>query len=396
MEIKEISRQEYDDFLQGVENYSFLQTSSMNEVLISNGRKTKLLGLLDGEEILAVGLAFYRNIYGGERMDLMVGASSTKPENEYLFYKYLKAYVKDSDVLKLVIKLDHDYKLYDINGNPISEGNEEFSEKMNEIGYESNDGSIPSYDGSPDWQYIKDLEEFKPDNYKDLMKSFNNNAKRQIKKAIELGIKVREISLDEMEEFKTLTLETAERQGFGDKSLGYYSTFYKEFGDNSEFLVSEIDLNGSIEKVNNIIEDLKKSPKKNKQKIESLKNDIDMLVDFKENSGKDKLMLANMIIIYQDNEAVYFLGGSLTDYQKLPGPFALQFEAMKRTMEKEIYKYNFFGIDGDFEGNDGVLRFKQNFNGYILRKAGAFIYYPNPVKYKSLDALKKIKNKVKG
>ncbi|HHR8875828.1 TPA: peptidoglycan bridge formation glycyltransferase FemA/FemB family protein, partial [Streptococcus agalactiae] len=47
-------------------------------------------------------------------------------------------------------------------------------------------------------------------------------------------------------------------------------------------------------------------------------------------------------------------------------------------------------IQGNFDGSDGVLRFKQNFNGYIVRKMGTFRYYPNPLKYKSIQLLKKI------
>ncbi|MDU6582156.1 MAG: peptidoglycan bridge formation glycyltransferase FemA/FemB family protein, partial [Lactococcus lactis] len=39
--------------------------------------------------------------------------------------------------------------------------------------------------------------------------------------------------------------------------------------------------------------------------------------------------------------------------------------------------------------NDGVLRFKQNFNGYVIQKAGAFIYYPDPEKYAELEKMKK-------
>lgn len=395
MLIKEISRKEYDQFLENVKNYSFLQTSAMNEVLKSNKRKTKLLGLVEEDKILAVGLAFYRNIYGGERMDLMVGASYIEEKYEILFYKHLKDFIKNTRVLKLVIKPNYDFKIYDIYGNPTGDGNDKITDKMIKLGYKSNDGSIPSYDGSPDWQYIKDLNEFKPDKYEFLSKSFNNNAQRQLKKAEELEIYVRKISLDEMEDFKKVTSQTAQRQGFGDKSLEYYKTFYKEFGMKTEFLISEIDLFKSINKVKNMIDDLGEKSKKNKQKIESLKKDLDMLNEFKEKSLQNKLMLANMIIVYQNNEAIYFLGGSQTEYQKLPGPFVLQFEAMKRVMQKGIYKYNFFGIDGDFDGGDGVLRFKQNFNGYILRKIGAFIYYPNPLKYKFIELVKKIKNKIK-
>ena len=40
MIIKEISRSEYDEFLDKVKGYSFLQTSQMNEVLKSNNRES--------------------------------------------------------------------------------------------------------------------------------------------------------------------------------------------------------------------------------------------------------------------------------------------------------------------------------------------------------------------
>ncbi|MGZ7230826.1 peptidoglycan bridge formation glycyltransferase FemA/FemB family protein, partial [Streptococcus pyogenes] len=43
-----------------------------------------------------------------------------------------------------------------------------------------------------------------------------------------------------------------------------------------------------------------------------------------------------------------------------------------------------------FDGSDGVLRFKQNFNGYIFRKMGTFRYYPKPLKFKVLQGIKKI------
>ena len=52
--------------------------------------------------------------------------------------------------------------------------------------------------------------------------------------------------------------------------------------------------------------------------------------------------------------------------------------------------YNFLGITGVFDGSDGVLRFKQNFNGYIVRKMGTFRYYPQLLKYKLIQGLKKL------
>lgn len=394
MIVKEISRKDYDEFLEKVESYSFLQTSKMNEVLISNNRQTKLLGLVDNDEVLAVGLAFLRDIFGGKRIDLMVGSSAIYEEYEYIFYDKLKDYVKELDCLKLVIKLDKDYMIYDQEGNLIEKKDTSFFERMEKVGYNSKDKSIFVNDGSADYQFVKDLSEFLPDKDKELLKSFNSNARRKIKKAKELGIKVRPLRRDEIEDFKVLTLETSKRQGFGDKSLAYYQTFFDEFKDDAEFLVSEINLKESIEKLEKLIEGMDPNGKNNQQRIKSLQKEIDMLKEFRSDSDTDVIPLANMILIYLKDQAIYFLGGSLTKYQKLPGAFKLQYEAMKRICQKNIPIYNFYGIDGVFDGSDGVLRFKQNFNGYIIRKAGGFTYYPNPGKYKRLEIIKKIKKKL--
>lgn len=257
---------------------------------------------------------------------------------------------------------------------------------MEEVGYMKNDCSISTYDGLPDYQFVKDLNEFSLDD--SILKSLNNNAQRKIKKAIELGIKVRSIGKDELEEFKTLTFDAAKRQGFNDKSLEYYKTFYDEFGQECDFLVSEINLDESISNLENLLSSITESSE-NKQRRQSLKNEIDSLIKLRKKSKSSILSLANMILIYLKDQAIYFLGGSLTKYQKLPGAFKLQYEAMKRICQRNIPIYNFYGIDGVFDGSDGVLRFKQNFNGYIIRKAGGFSYYPNPSKYKFIQFVKK-------
>lgn len=386
MQIKEISRREYDIFLEKVKSYTFLHTSKMNEVLKIENNKTRLLALVDNEEILAVGLAYIRKILGGKRIDFMTGAKSIKEEYELIFYEKLKDYALKENCLKLVVDLDHIYCKYDQEGNLVSDKNDYYITKMKRMGYIENDGSINTYEGLPDYQFLKDLNSFslKDDN---LLKSFNKNAQRKIKKASELGINVRSIDEDELEDFKTLTFDAAEKQGFKDKSLEYYKKFFNEFSNECDFLVSEIDLDNSISNLEDILSTLNESPK-NKQRRESLKIKRDKLISLRNESKSSILQLANMILIYSKDEAIYFLGGSSSKYQKLPGAFMLQYQAMKKTIEKNIPIYNFYGVDGVFDGSDGVLRFKQNFNGYIIRNVGSFIYYPKPKKYKSLEVIK--------
>ena len=63
---------------------------------------------------------------------------------------------------------------------------------------------------------------------------------------------------------------------------------------------------------------------------------------------------------------------------------------MTESIKRGIPFYNFLGIMGIFDGSDSILRFKQNFNGFIIRKMGTFRYYPNPLKFKLLQLIKKI------
>ena len=88
-------------------------------------------------------------------------------------------------------------------------------------------------------------------------------------------------------------------------------------------------------------------------------------------------------------ETTYLFSGSYTEFNKFYAPALLQKYVMLESIKRGIPKYNFLGIQGIFDGSDGVLRFKQNFNGYIVRKAGTFRYYPSPLKYKAIQLLKK-------
>lgn len=395
MEIKEISKETYDNYLKQVKINSFLQASQMSKVLKTNNCKTEFLALVDDKEILAVAIAIVRKVFLGVRIDLMTGAISTEPKNEYIFYDKLKDYVKQRNCLKLVVKPDKNYCMLDQDGNIIQTLDSTCFENMNKIGYIVNDGSVTTFDGSPDYQFVKDLSAFFSGKEVDLLKSFNQNAQRKIKKGNDMEIRVRSIKRQELKEFKKLTLETSERQDFSDMPLEYYDSFYDAFSENAEFLTSEIDLDNSIKKLTDLIESCSTSKKNNKQKIESLYKEKEMLEQIKKESKSNVIQLANMIIVYLDEQAIYFLGGSSTKYQKIPGAFMIQFEAMKRALHRNIPSYNFFGVQGNFDGSDGVLRFKKNFNGYIIQKVGAFIYYPYPGKYKIIQFLKQIKNKIK-
>ena len=109
-----------------------------------------------------------------------------------------------------------------------------------------------------------------------------------------------------------------------------------------------------------------------------------------EKYGDKDVVLAGSLFVYMPQETTYLFSGSYTEFNKFYAPAVLQKYVMLESIKRGIQKYNFLGIEGVFDGSDGVLRFKQNFNGYIVRKAGTFRYYPNPLKFKVISLIKKL------
>lgn len=391
--ITEVTLQEYGAFLEEQADYSFLQTPGIVETIRANGYEVKLLANVVEEKIRAVGLAYTQKIFMGTRMDMMAGAVAASQDDELSFYDALKTYCHHHRISQVIIQPDMDYRYYDLNMEPTSEPQQDKISLIERLGYQHDESDASILNGIPTYQYLKDLSPFNQD-ANALLKSFNKNSQRKIKKAIELGITVRQISYDEIPAFRDITTETAERQGFKDKSLVYYQAMYQGLGDKVEFLQAELNLPHSMDQLTQKMAQLNPEKKQDQQKIASLQSDIDAMQEVLDQTQLDIIPLANMVMVYLPDQATYFLGGSLTEYQKFPAAFLLQYEAMKRTMERHIPLYNFYGILGVFDGSDGVLRFKQNFNGYIVEKIGSFVYYPHPKRTKGLEKSKNIMNKI--
>lgn len=112
-----------------------------------------------------------------------------------------------------------------------------------------------------------------------------------------------------------------------------------------------------------------------------------------EKYGNKSIILAGSLFVYTPQETVYLFSGSYPEFNKFYAPALLQDYVMRESIKRGIPRYNLLGITGHFNGSDGVLRFKQNFNGYILRKMGTFRYYPSPFKHKALQMIKKFLNR---
>ena len=380
-----LTREEFQTYSDQVSSRSFMQSVQMGDLLEKRGVRIVYLALKQEGEIQVAALVYSLPMLGGLHMELNSGPIYTQQDALPVFYAELKEYAKQNGALELIVKPYETYQTFDSDGNPIDAEKKSIIQGLTDLGYQF-DGLTRGYPGGEvSWHYIKDLQDY---DAVSLLKSFNKNSVRNIQSAFDFNILIRNAEREEIPTFKKIIEETGKRQGFEDKNLDYYFKLYDMFGDKADFLIAEVNPQQSIDALNVKMASLDKKSKQFHQQYQALQKKKDFLTSLDSESGN--VVLACALIIYTNTEATYLFGGSYAEYQKFSAPFLLQYHAMKQTMQRNIHQYNFLGIQGIFDGSDGVLRFKQNFNGYIVRKAGTFRYHPSPLKYKAIQLVKKI------
>lgn len=407
MTLKILSREDYETLNTRFKERSFMQTVEMADLLEKRGFDITFLGLEADGAIQVAGVLYSMPMTGGLHMEINSGPASTSTAYLSEFYKELKAYAKENGAFELIVKPYDTYQSFDSHGNPNDDEKPELISCLTDLGY-SYDGLQTGYPGGePDWHYVKDLSGLTPET---LRKSFSKKGRPLVNKTNSFGIKVRKLTRDELHIFKEITASTSERREYTDKPLDYYEAFYDSFGDKCEFMIATINFQYYLKNVqaghdkiaadlavlNQKIAEGVNSAKVNKQKAQLDKQIATFDVRLKEAKdliqklGSEDVVLAGSLFVYTPQEAVYLFSGSYTEFNKFYAPVALQEHVMTEALKRGITFYTFLGIKGIFDGSDGVLRFKQNFNGYIVRKMGTFRYYPRPMLHKIIAIAKKI------
>ena len=222
-----------------------------------------------------------------------------------------------------------------------------------------------------------------------LMKEFRPNTRNYIRKAMKLGIQVRELSYDELDVFKAITKETSSRIGFPDKSLKYYQDMYKLLHDKGEirYMIAELNLKEYQAKTLEEIESLKKQIEEigdnhSKQgRKKSLTIDLENAKKRAKETEKlikthgDSIVLSGGMFICNCEEMIYLFSGNYIEFMQFNGQYLIQWEMIRYALNNGFKKYNFYGISGNFDKKSseyGVYEFKKGFNGHVVELIGEF------------------------
>lgn len=401
MIFRELTNDEFDQFAITHKYQNFVQSSFTRIVNESLGEQTYLLGVLDGEKIIAATYMIRRPVaklfskYYAPNGFLM---DYSNQEVLAFFTSKLSTFVKKRGGILLRIDPFVIVEEYTLNEERVElQEGMMVVEKLMTVGFQHL-GFIKGYGKSEQsrWHYVLELKGLTKDNY---FKKCKSNTRNRINASHRFCTSVRIGSESDLQQFYDIILHTGERQGFGSRSLRYYQTFFSTFKKENKvkLLFSEVDLvaYGAI-----LEDDLRKTKERMTKAIqkEAKQSVIDECL--KSITSFEKRLIENQERIHVEGNIVvtacalfvkygtqvsYYTSGGYENLMNYNGQYFLQDYMIKEAIEEGYETYNFFGITGNFE-NDGVYEFKKGFQGKAVGYVGQFDYICNKVLYKILKS----------
>ena len=280
--------------------------------------------------------------------------------------------------------------------------NQRFIKELSKLGY-IHQGYTIGYSQMSQIRWLSVLD-LKDKSETQLLNEMDYQTRRNIKKTYEMGVQVRTLSIDETPTFFKLFRMAEEKHGFKFRELDYFKQMQKTYGNRAFLKIAYVDLHTYLKalnekhtelvlELNKLNAKLQESPnsKKTKSKINQLKQQVDSntrkINETKElmQTEGDVLNLASALYLYNEHEVYYLSSGSNPKYNRFMGAYRLQWEMIKFAKKKNIDRYNFYGITGDFtdDAEDfGVQKFKEGFNAHVEEYIGDFIKPVYPLLYK--------------
>ena len=378
------------------DRYYLQQAAVYSKMQNFNNLKTKILAVKENDEVLAYATFIYFpykkfffkvTAQHGPIMDY----SNTELVRFYMT-ELKKYFAKDFRVLCVRVNPFLNERIYkDIEYVETTKESIETDKILTSLGYKPlNDDLFTNPTLASRCIYSRELEETLTEDT--LLKTVSNMAKRSINKAIKEGITVKEIDIFNDEDaaiFDSINKSTEDRINFQIRTSEYFRNLKTALGDKLHLMVSYLDCNSLISKLNNEIEDFNAEKNKLTEKLESGKvnpektmnkiaridesiafnNDkIAKITSLKEENG-NIIYLSCASFIETKQDLIYFTGGMKKEFSRFNGSYLVMYTMIKYAIRNNFKIFNFFGTSKDFTSEDAtdysVLQFKRHFNGNV-------------------------------
>lgn len=362
--LKEIDKETHVEFLKNYQTFSFLQLPCWAEV--KNGWKSKSVGWFDERKLVCVGLILIRNI-PKTKWSLFYLPEGPVLDPDYAknvvdWLTPLRDFAKESGAFNLklgpqvtintwsasTIKSaisDNVYRKFsDVDPDRVNPFGNEIGTKLRNLGGKQIETDGEGFgDVQPRFVFAIDVEG-KTD--EELLASFSQEWRRNIKKAEKSEVKVRKANFSDLEKFHTLYKETAKRDKFTPRPLNYFLQMWKSLNENSDNLA-----------------------------------EMRLYIAEQEN-----ICHAACLWVKVGKHVWYTYGASSTSGRELRPSNAIQWQMMRDARDAGASIYDMRGIAATLNEKSplfGLLRFKIGTGGKVIQYVGEWDFVLKPLIYKA-------------
>lgn len=394
-----IDSEKHDAFVKGHPLCNLLQSSSWAKV--KDNWRSVIVGIEDDGELIASALVLIKPLPLGFTMLYVPRGPVMDYEDARVvkfFIQELKKYAKTQKCL--FIKMDPGIH---VNDYPISEPNNNYYDVSTIMENLSNAGAIHM-------GYSKEIAEVIQPRYQaNVYKSdtfeqdLPRHTKRLIKDALKRDVKVVNAGRERIQEFSDVVALTEQRKNVNLRNQEYFELLMDTYGEDAFLFLGEVNISESLKSLyeqkainEKELSEVAENSRKKINRLNDQKASIEKSIkEFEElqDDGNGNKVIAGVLSIRFGNTMEMLYAGMNDNFKKFMPQYYIYVENMKFAFENGCDFCNMGGVEGDLQ--DGLTKFKSNFNPMINEFIGEFDIPVNKLLYKASQTaykLRKAKN----
>ena len=394
MELRELSKKEFDDYALNHPLGSFQQTSYWGKFMEGDKFHAYYVGCFIKEKIVGASLLLSCEIRKKIRVFYAPRGFLIDYKNEELLKEFTEE-VKNFIIEKhgVILKIDP-YILVrdrDNDGNIIEGGvNNQFVEiNLTNANFIKVNDRI-----QPKWLSRINLKE---KNLEDVFNKFSSKARQTIRRNERLGFKVRDLDFKEIDKFMVIINKEENKYNTVSPTITFFQDLKLAFDGDIKFKEVYFKREEVISNIDKIIIDVNKEKEVRINNYHNSKMTVDYFIDKELEDEKEIKRLENLkeyfskcsddvsmgiyMFITTGNEIVSLNGGIVDEYNKLDASYTLHYEMIKYAIENGYKYYNLYEIGDITDSNNkfaNSYNYKKNFGGEVIELVGEYDLIINP------------------
>lgn len=388
----ELTAEEFEKFVLAQPNASFAQASEYAFQLSRDGSRTAFLGVRSDSKIALAGLVVWP--YGFSGANFYCGPVGDFSDEKMLrvFAQGLRKWSAKHGISHVTLNPTEIIRTRNIDGE-VSNENLTAENHLKTCGFKKTGAKI-----TPHFVFIKNLAKFTSE--EKLFKSISASTRAMINGAEKNSISFKKLTRKELGKLEKLMENSADRQGFKSRGVYFQESLHDSFAESPNFTVDFIVAEVNLKKLEKSYQERARGLESKIKTAESagLANEfgnqlaaIKTRLELLKSENKNRVEVAAGVFIKSKRETVYLFAGNDPKYLKLNAIYLMIWREMQEAFKNKIPLFNFYGVEGKFDGSDGILGYKKGFGGVVQEYLGQWILVANPLKYNSIRVLKKLR-----